>query len=113
MIITVLKVINSLTIFKDITSTDFLREIQTMAKLNTPFVVQYNQSWIENNTLFIQMEYCFDNLKNILTIKPKVFERSENQAMNSIEYYISLWNIPSNNRSSQLFAFIETRTTHP
>ena len=35
------------------------------------------------------MEYCFDNLKNILTIKPIVFERNENQAMNSIEYFIS------------------------
>ena len=60
-----------------------------MAKLRTHFVVQYNSSWIENNSLFIQMEYCFDNLKNVLSIKPKVFERSENQAMNSIEYFIS------------------------
>ena len=60
-----------------------------MAKLNSPFVVKYNHSWIENKSLFIQMEYCFDNLKNVLTIKPNVFERSENQAMNSIEYFIS------------------------
>ena len=35
------------------------------------------------------MEYCFENLRNVLTIKPIVFERNENQAMNSIEYYIS------------------------
>ena len=35
------------------------------------------------------MEYCFDDLRNILTIKPIVFERNENQLMNSIEYYIS------------------------
>ena len=35
------------------------------------------------------MEYCFDKLQNILAIKPKVFERKENQAMNSTEYYIS------------------------
>ena len=35
------------------------------------------------------MEYCSKNLRNILTIKPKVFKRNENQAMNSIEYYIS------------------------
>ena len=61
-----------------------------MAKLRTQYVVQYNHSWIENNTLFIQMEYCFDNLKNILTFKPIIFERNENQAMNSIEYFISL-----------------------
>ena len=53
------------------------------------YVVQYIDHWFENNSLFIQMEYCFDNLRNVLTIKPKVFERNENQAMNSIEYYIS------------------------
>ena len=35
------------------------------------------------------MEYCFDYLRNVLTIKPIVFERNENQAMNSIEYFIS------------------------
>ena len=35
------------------------------------------------------MEYCFDNLRNVLTIKLIVFERNENQAMNSIEYFIS------------------------
>ena len=61
-----------------------------MAKLMTHFVVHYNHSWIENNTLFIQMEYCFDNLKNILEIKQQIFERNANQAMNSIEYFISL-----------------------
>ena len=60
-----------------------------MAKLNTPFVVKYNSSWIESNCLFIQMEYCFNNLRDVLTNKQKVFERSENQAMNSIEYFIS------------------------
>ena len=60
-----------------------------MTKLKSHFVVHYNNSWIQNNCLFIQMEYCFDNFKNILSIKPIVFERTENQAMNSIEFYIS------------------------
>ena len=60
-----------------------------MAKLQTDFVVKYNNSWIENNCLFIQMEYCFNNLRNILTFKPIVFDRNETQAMNSIEYFIS------------------------
>ena len=35
------------------------------------------------------MEYCFDNLRKVLTIKPIVFERNAKQAMNLIEYYIS------------------------
>ena len=66
-----------------------LREVRTMATIKSHFVVTYFNSWIEENFLFIQMEYCFDNLRNVLTIKPIVFERNENQAMNSIEYYIS------------------------
>ena len=66
-----------------------LRETHIMAKLRTHYVVQYNDSWIENNTLFIQMEYCFENLKNVLAIKTLVFKRNDNQAMNSIEYFIS------------------------
>ena len=36
------------------------------------------------------MDHCFENLRNVLTIKPKLFERSKNQAMNSIEYFISM-----------------------
>ena len=37
------------------------------------------------------MEYCFDNLRNILKIKPLVFNRDKecNQAMNSMEFLIS------------------------
>ena len=57
--------------------------------MNGDYVVRYYKHWIENNYIFIQMEYCFENLRNVLTIKPIVFERNENQAMNSIEYYIS------------------------
>ena len=60
-----------------------------LSQLSSDYVVQYITHWIENNNLFIQMEYCSENLGNILTIKPIVFERKENQAMNSIEYFIS------------------------
>ena len=35
------------------------------------------------------MEYCFENLRTVLKNKPIVFERNANQAMNSIEYYVS------------------------
>ena len=60
-----------------------------LKELNCNFVVKYNHSWVDNNNLYIQMEYCFDNLKTVLKIKPEIFERSENQAMNAIEYFIS------------------------
>ena len=53
-------------------------------------MVQYYDSWIENNEwLYIQMELCFDNLKNIIEEKSKCFERQSSEAMNSIEFYIS------------------------
>ena len=35
------------------------------------------------------MELCDESLKNILEIKPKVFHRNPNQAINPLEYYIS------------------------
>ena len=35
------------------------------------------------------MELCDESLKNILEIKPKVFNRNPNQAINPLEYYIS------------------------
>ena len=47
-------------------------------------------SWIENKVwLYIQMELCSDNLKNIIEEKSKVFKRQSSEAMNSIEFYIS------------------------
>ena len=70
-------------------SNTYLREVRNMAELSTHLVIRYNNSWFENNCLYIQMEYCFHNLMSALTIKPKVFERTANQAMNSIEYFIS------------------------
>ena len=57
--------------------------------MNCDLLVRYYHSWIDRNNVHILMEYCFDDLKNVLDLKAKTFERSENQAMNSIEYYIS------------------------
>jgi hypothetical protein len=43
-----------------------LTELRLMAKIRNEFVVQYDNSWIENNnTLFIQMKLCFDTLREI------------------------------------------------
>ena len=35
------------------------------------------------------MEYCPQNLKNLLSIKPQIFERQSDEVMNIIEFYIS------------------------
>ena len=60
-----------------------------LPQMSDKYFFKYFNHIIESQFIFIQMEYCFDNLQNVLTIKPIVFERNENQAMNSIEYYIS------------------------
>ena len=66
-----------------------MKEVNTLLQLSYNYVVQYFNHWIEKNYIFIRMEYCFENLRNVLTIKLIVFERNANQAMNSIEYFIS------------------------
>ena len=48
------------------------------------------KTWIDNNNcLYIQMEFCSDNLKNILNNKHQVFNRDEHGQMGDIEYFVS------------------------
>ena len=60
-----------------------------LSQLSSEYILKSYKHWNENNIIFFEMEYCFDNLRDVLMIKPKLFQRSANQAMNSIEYYIS------------------------
>ena len=84
-----------LVVFKDChisNSSKTQREVDNMRQLadtKCNFVVEFKNSWIVNDIPFIQMEYCFNNLKNILKIKHKIFKQIHNQSMNSIEYFIS------------------------
>ena len=61
-----------------------------MENLKIHFVVQYFDSWIENKCLFIQMEYCFESLREVLISKSSLFNQDNNLWKNSINYYISL-----------------------
>ena len=66
------------------------REIEIMSELKSERVVQYMKTKIDvNNTLYIQMEFCSDNLKNILDNKHSAFRRDNYDQMNELEYYIS------------------------
>ena len=50
------------------------------------------KTWIDNNnSLYIQMEFCSDNLKNIIDTKHLVFNRNKHSidTMSDIEYHIS------------------------
>ncbi|CAG2171689.1 unnamed protein product [Oppiella nova] len=66
-----------------------LNEVKNLGKVRSEYVVQYYNSWLETNFLYIQMEFCSQNLRNILEIKPKEFDRDLGEAMSSYEYFIS------------------------
>ena len=76
--------------FSSETKNNVLREVSVLAKCSGDYVVQYYDSWIENNNcLYIQIEFCSDNLKTIIEEKSKCFERQSSEAMDLIEFYIS------------------------
>ena len=51
-----------------------MNETQNLMKLRSEYVINYYYSWIECNSLYIQMDLCFDSLKNCLKIKRQLFE---------------------------------------
>ena len=60
-------------------------EICHLQKLKSPYIVDYNTSWMESeNCLCIQMEFCEYNLKCIINLK-NLFKES----LDAIEFYIS------------------------
>ena len=64
-------------------------EVKNLGKVRSEYVVQYYNSWPESKYLYIQMELCSQNLRNILDIKPKVFDRQLGEPMYCVEYFIS------------------------
>ena len=45
------------------------------------------KTWIDNNnSLYIQMEFCSHNLKNVLNTKHMVFKRNKHDHMNDIDF---------------------------
>ncbi|CAG2165323.1 unnamed protein product, partial [Oppiella nova] len=66
-----------------------LREVESLIKVRSEYVVKYYNSWSEGKHLYIQMEYCSQNLKNILEVKAHVFDRQPGDPMNCYEYLIS------------------------
>ena len=64
-------------------------EIDILSKLQNERVVQYMKTWIDNkNSLYIQMEFCCDNLKNILCVKNRVLRANDKDIMNDIDFIV-------------------------
>ncbi|CAG2176536.1 unnamed protein product, partial [Oppiella nova] len=61
-----------------------LDETRKLIKLRSKFVIQYYDSWIGCNCLYIQMELCIDNLSNLLHTKKSIF----NELMMNSQFYI-------------------------
>ncbi|CAG2168750.1 unnamed protein product [Oppiella nova] len=60
-------------------------EVKTLGKLSPEYCVQYYNSWPEDKHLYIKMEFCSQNLRNILEVKPQVFGRQLGEAMDCVE----------------------------
>ena len=66
------------------------REIQILSEIKNGRIVEYIKTEIDhNNILHIHMEFCSDNLKNILEYKHLAFKREKKEHMTELEYYIS------------------------
>ncbi|CAG2110287.1 unnamed protein product [Medioppia subpectinata] len=66
-----------------------LKEVKSLAKLDSDFVVKYYNSWLECNYLYIQMQFCPQSLRSLLKDKPIVFQRQPEEQMEVFEYFIS------------------------
>ncbi|CAG2100265.1 unnamed protein product [Medioppia subpectinata] len=66
-----------------------LKEVHILSKCNSYFVVKYYHSWIEINRLYIQMEFCPQSLRELLSDKDTLFNRQTAQSFNIYEYFIS------------------------
>ncbi|CAG2102272.1 unnamed protein product [Medioppia subpectinata] len=53
-------------------------------------VVQYHNSWLDNNStqLYIQMEYCPQSLRKVLSAKALAFGRQSCEPIKPLEYFI-------------------------
>ena len=62
-----------------------------MTKLEHSHTVNYYSVWMENEEcIYIQMEFCETNLRNVIADNVLIFQNQEsNQVMKTIEFFIS------------------------
>ncbi|CAG2164962.1 unnamed protein product [Oppiella nova] len=66
-----------------------VKRIELNFQIRSKYVVEYYNSWFESKHLYIQMEYCSQNLRTILVVKPQIFGRQSGEAIDCVEYFIS------------------------
>ncbi|CAG2110812.1 unnamed protein product [Medioppia subpectinata] len=83
------KIVKYLDIYNDRKRQEILKEVQNLVKLRSEYVVNYRNSWREDNHLYIQMDYYEQNLQTIIDNKHIVFGRQPEEPMKIYEYFIS------------------------
>jgi serine/threonine protein kinase len=65
------------------------REVENLKKVNSAYIAKYYDWWIGEKTFYIIMEYCPDNLRKIINLRPAAFTRHYGQTMGDLEYYMT------------------------
>ncbi|XP_054154062.1 stress-activated protein kinase alpha-like [Oppia nitens] len=66
-----------------------LDEVKQLLKLQSKFVVNCLDAWLESKKIYIQMDLYSQSLNDIIKLKSKTFQRQSNEPMDCIEYYIT------------------------
>ncbi|CAG2117341.1 unnamed protein product [Medioppia subpectinata] len=66
-----------------------LEEVNSLSKLDSDFVVKYEDSYLESNHLYIQMQFYSQSLRTVLIDKAIVFGRQPEDQMTVFEYFTS------------------------
>ena len=68
-----------------------MTEVKAMIELKRKreYFVEYIDAWIEFNILYIQMELCDCNLKEIIDLKNTLFDGNNSEKYIALNYYIS------------------------
>ena len=79
-------------IYLDVTDEySLLEDLRKYTKIDHSHVVNYYSVWMENEEcIYIQMEFCETNLRNVIGANQLIFrDQDSNPLMQTIEYYIS------------------------
>ncbi|CAG2169693.1 unnamed protein product [Oppiella nova] len=66
-----------------------LDEFTKLTQLDPDYVVKCHDWWIENDHFYIFMDYHRDTLRDIIELKPGVYDRDQGQPMDVTEFYMS------------------------
>ncbi|CAG2112699.1 unnamed protein product [Medioppia subpectinata] len=82
------KIVKFLENIDDSKRQEIIREVQNLANLRSEYIVNYRNSWLENNQMYIEMDFYTQNLQTIIDNKHLVFGRQTGEPMKVFEYFL-------------------------